>query len=73
MSIKHWASWLILGGLALDLVDAFTSPGKGQPGIVYGASSPLASISAQLPYSISIGETLIAVGVIVHLMKHEQA
>ena len=73
MSIKHWASWLIIGGLSLDLVDAFTSPGIGQPGIVYGPNSPLASLSGMLPYSISIGETLIAVGVAVHLFKHQEA
>lgn len=73
MKLNHWASWLILGGLALDLVDAFTAPAKGSPGIVYGANSPLASISGMLPYSISLGETMIAAGVAFHLFKGQQA
>ena len=73
MRLNHWASYLIIGGLALDLVDAFTSPAKGSPGIVYGPNSPLASFSGMLPYSISIGELMIAVGVGFHLMKGQEA
>lgn len=72
MRMGHWASWLIIGGLSLDLIDAFTSPAKGSPGIIYGANSPLAQFSGSLPYSISIGELLIAVGVGYHLLKGQQ-
>jgi hypothetical protein len=67
MKYSHWASWLIIGGLAMDLIDAVTAPAAGQPGAIYGG--PLASLSGKLPYSISIGELLIAVGVGYHLVK----
>lgn len=72
MKRGHWATWLILGGIALDLIDAFTAPGAGQPGKVYGAGGPLATFSGKLPYSISVGEVLVIAGVGFHLVKGEQ-
>jgi hypothetical protein len=73
MKMSHWASWLIIGGLVLDIIDAVTAPAAGQPGKVYGSGGPLASLSGKLPYSISIGEGLIAIGVGYHLFKGQQA
>jgi hypothetical protein len=65
MKMSHWASWLIIGGLALDIIDAVTAPAAGQPGKVYGSGGPLACLS--------IGEGLIAIGVGYHLFKGQQA
>lgn len=73
MKLNHWASWAIIAGISLDLIDAVTSPGAGQPGKVYGPGSPLATISSSLPYSISFGELLIALGVGYHLVKGQPA
>lgn len=73
MSRMHWATWLILGGLGLDLIDAFTAPSTGQPGKIYGAGGPLATFSGKLPYSISPGELLVMAGVGFHLFKGERA
>lgn len=71
MKMAHWATWLVLGGIALDLIDAFTAPGTGKPGKVYGAGAPLASFSGMLPYSISPGEVLVIAGVAAHTFLHK--
>lgn len=71
MKLNHWTTWLVVGGIAIDLIDAFTAPGTGQPGKVYGAGGPLSSFSGKLPYSISVGELLIMAGFGAHFFLHK--
>jgi hypothetical protein len=70
--LKHWSSWLIVGGLGLDLIDAFTTKAGATGGAIYGPGGFLNSIDSQIP-SIHIGEIAAMVGVAVHLASHQPA
>lgn len=75
----HWSSWLIIGGLGLDLIDALTSSAGSTGGIVYGTSGFLNALdTSSLPLigansSIHIGEVLAMVGVAIHLVQRQPA
>lgn len=66
----HWSSWLIVGGLAIDLVDAFTTPAGAAGGVFYGSTGFLAGIDAMIP-SIHVGEAVAMAGVAIHLFKKQ--
>ncbi len=68
--MKHWPSWLIIGGLGLDLIDAFTTKAGATGGAVYGPGGFLASIDGKIP-SIHVGELAAMVGVAFHLLKKQ--
>lgn len=42
---KHWALWLIIGGLAVDLVDVVTTKPGANGGVLYGDAGALKGIT----------------------------
>lgn len=42
---KHWALWLIVGGLSVDLIDTFTTPAGASGGVLYGPTGVLKGLS----------------------------
>ena len=59
---KRWEMWLILGGLGINLIDAFTTPAGGSGGTFYGPSGILASTNTMLPGNLKLGELMAMVG-----------
>ena len=61
---KHWYFWMIVGGLGIDLIDAFTTKTGANPpgGLFYGGSGFLSSLNLNLPGQLTPGEVIAMVG-----------
>lgn len=58
----HWAFWMIVGGLAIDIVDAFTAPAGQTGGVFYGSTGFLKTVNASIPGHLNTGEVIAAIG-----------
>jgi hypothetical protein len=56
---KKWALWLVIGGLGVDLVDAFTTKSGSSGGFLYGPTGVLKGMSYG---KLTIGEIAAMVG-----------
>ncbi len=68
--LKHWSFWFIIGGLGMDVLDAFTTQPGANGGVLFGPNGPLASINASIPGSLNLGEAIATVGAVGLWMKH---
>lgn len=69
MSMK-WSHWLVIGGLAVDLVDAFTTKSGTAGGVFYGPNGYLAQFNTSLPGGLHPGELAAMVGAGFMFMHH---
>lgn len=60
--MKHWSYWMIVGGLAIDLIDTFTAPAGQTGGVFYGPTGFLKTVNASIPAKLNTGETIAMVG-----------
>lgn len=65
----HWAFWMIVGGLAIDLVDTLTSPAGQSGGVFYGSTGFLKTVNASIPGKFNTGEAIAIVGAGIMFMQ----
>lgn len=63
---KHWALWLIVGGLGVDLIDTVTTKPGASGGILYGPTGYLKGMSYG---KLTVGEIAAMVGAAVLFFK----
>lgn len=64
-----WMHWLVVGGLAVDLIDAFTAKAGAGGGIFYGPTGFLFALDGKLPGGLHPGEAVAMIGVALTLGK----
>jgi hypothetical protein len=67
---NHWSVYLVVGGLALDVLDALTTKAGSDGGLVYGTGGFLRSVNQKLPGVMNLGEVLATVGAVGFVLKH---
>ncbi len=66
--MEKWGKWMVVGGLAADVIDAFTTQ-KGGGGMLYGTGGVLSSFNTALPGGLKPGEMVAVVGVVLTMVK----
>lgn len=59
---KHWALWLVIGGLGIDIVDALTTKTAGAGGLFYNSTDGIFKGVTGLPGGLKLGELAASVG-----------
>jgi len=65
-----WSVWLVVGGLAVDLIDVLTTRQGDAGGFFYGPSGMLAGLNRMLPTGLRPGEAAAMVGAVFLVMHH---
>lgn len=63
---KHFALWMVVGGLAVDLVDMLTTKKGETGGMLYGANGYLKGLSFG---KVTVGEGVAMVGAAILFLK----
>jgi hypothetical protein len=67
--MKKYAVFITLGGLAVELIDAFTTKSGGTGGMFYGSGGYLASVNAKLPMGLHAGVAIASLGAVLLVVK----
>ena len=62
--MQHWAKYLVLGGIVVNLIDGLTTKAGDTGGVLYGPTGMLNAVNKMLPAGVRPGDAIAATGLI---------